>query len=573
MSQKVLIADAWPYVNGDLHPGHFSGHLISADICARFNRLIGNDVLMVSGSDCHGTPITVQADKEGIKPAQIVKKYHQNILELFKLFNLSFNLYTLTTTDNHRKIVQEIFLELLKNGFIQKGVSKQYYSKFDNKFLPDRYVEGTCPHCKSANQRSDQCEVCGRWLKDGELIDPKSKISGKPVELKDSEHYFLHLDKVGEELKEYVESKKGIWKEWVYKEAKGWLDEGLKPRAITRDMDWSIDLPVDEIKKLPKEMWLDNFFGKKIYVWFEAVIGYLSASIEWSQRETGDSLVIFNNNSSLSRDWKEWWLNPSSKHYYFMGQDNLVFHTIMWPAQLIGTQRNYVLPYNVVVNKFMNYEGKKFSKSKNWIIDSKALAEKYGVDTVRFYLALTLPENKEGNFSWNEFKLSVNSNLVGNIGNFWHRNLSFLFNKLGGSIDLSDYNIDLEVKRQIEQTFIKVKKCLEECQFVNALNTIIVLSAFGNKYFDENKIWQLVKENPQKAKEVMLNLLNIVLNLALLLAPFIPESAEKLFKIMGVAFPTPAVGKDNIVPVTLSSFKLALEPKPLFAKIEEAGVN
>ena len=256
MNKKILIGIAWPYVNGDLHLGHLSGYLLPADIFARYQRLIGNDVLMVSGSDCHGTPITVEADKSNLSPLEVIQKYHEKDIELFKLYHLSYDLYTKTSTENHKQVTQNMFLQLLINGYIVKDTMKQYYSEEDKKFLPDRYVEGTCPHCNSKDQRSDQCESCGRWLKDGELIEPKSKLTGSAVILKDTEHYFLDFPKLENELRQYVDDHKGIWRNWVWQETDGWLNEGLERRAITRDMDWAIELPVDEIKKLTPEFTL-----------------------------------------------------------------------------------------------------------------------------------------------------------------------------------------------------------------------------------------------------------------------------------------------------------------------------
>jgi len=396
MNKQILVAIAWPYVNGDLHVGHLAGYLLPADIFARYQRLRGNDVLMVSGSDCYGTPITVEADKQGLTSKEVVEKYHQKDIKLFKQYGLSYNLYTKTTTDNHKRVVQELFLDLLKNDIIVKDTMKQYYAEEDEEFLPDRYVEGTCPHCDAKDQRSDQCESCGRWLEDGELIDPKSKLTGSKVILKDTQHYFLDFanPKLQEKLKKYVDGRKSVWRKWVWNEANGWLKEGLRKRAITRDIDWGIDLPVDAIKKLGAEKQLADFKGKKLYVWFEAVIGYLSAPQEWVELDSESKDIIFRKDDSQSNDWTDWWKNENSEHYYFMGQDNLVFHTLMWPAELIGSTENYTLPENVIVNKFMNYEGKKFSKSRNWTIDSRKIAEKYGVDSVRYYIAAKPPGEK-----------------------------------------------------------------------------------------------------------------------------------------------------------------------------------
>jgi len=572
-SKKILIAVAWPYVNGDLHPGHLAGYLLPADIFARFQRICGNDVLMVSGSDCHGTPITIQADKEGVNPIEIVNRYHKRDVEIFRKYKLSYNLYTHTRTKNHAEIVQTMFLDLLNNGYIEKDTMKQYYSDAEKKFLPDRYVEGKCPFCGADNQRSDQCEICGKWIPDGALINPKSKLSGSPVELKDTEHYFLMLNKFEKELREYVNSKANVWREWVYRESIGWLDDGLKPRSITRDMDWAIDLPIDQIK-LNTEKSLSSFEGKKIYVWFEAVIGYLSASIEWSKIRKNEIELneetdkIFYEQDEQSTEWQEWWLNTESEHYYFMGQDNLVFHTLMWPAQLIGTQRGYTLPHNVVVNKFLNYEGEKFSKSRGKIIDLNKLLESYQLDTIRFYISSILPENKEGDFKWEEFKNRVNGDLVGNLGNFINRTLTFaLKSKNKINLDFSDLEIDTIVLQELTKCFDLTYEYLNQCRFVDALKAILDLTKFGNKYFDDSKIWSL--EDSNLLKKYLFSLLNIVSNLIVLISPFLPDSSENLKNMTGITKQIYEIDKNNWSLVINKNFENIGSVHPLFKKIED----
>jgi methionyl-tRNA synthetase len=574
MSKKILVGVAWPYVNGDLHLGHLAGYLLPADIFVRYQRMLGNDCLMVSGSDCHGTPITVAADKESTTPETIVTEYHKKDVDLFKLYNLSFNLYTKTTTPNHKSTVQEMFLDLLKNGFITKGTMRQYYSENESKFLPDRYVEGECPHCHSKNQRSDQCESCGRWLEDGELIDPVSKNTLTPVVLRDTEHYFLDLEKIAPDLKQYVESKKGIWRDWVYKETISWLNEGLKKRAITRDMDWAVELPIEELQKLPQELQLSNYSGKKIYVWFEAVIGYLSAAMEWATipAETEYSGGIFLKEKGQEDNWKNYWLSPDSEIYNFMGQDNLVFHTLMWPAQLIGSKKGYTLPHNVVVNKFMNLEGKKFSKSRNWTIDSRKIAENYGVDLVRYYVSANFPENKEGDFTWDNFVAGVNNELVANLGNYINRTLKFLESKFQGELSIEGFEVDEKIKSEIDATFERMGIYLNNTQFVNAINDLMALSKFANKYFDDEKIWVKIKEDENSAKIVMMNFLNIVENLGILMAPFLPSSANKLSLMLGKDVLNTTIGNNNWHSKYSDSYKLKTLVEVLFNKLDPAEV-
>ncbi|KXK08947.1 MAG: methionine--tRNA ligase [Candidatus Dojkabacteria bacterium] len=572
MHKKILVGVAWPYVNGDIHLGHLAGYLIPADIVARYQRLRGNDVLMVSGSDTHGTPITVEADKKGVQPAEIVKQYHQNDIQLFKKYRLSYNLYTSTQTENHKRVVQELFLDLLKNDYIVKGTMKQYFATQDNQFLPDRYVEGTCPYCKAGQQRSDQCESCGRWIEDGELIDPVSKLSGSPVELKDTEHYFLDFSKLDNELKQYVEDKKDIWRNWVWKETNGWLKEGMKKRAITRDMDWAIDLPVEEILKLDKSKQLENYDGKKIYVWFEAVIGYLSAPQEWAVLESENEDIIFTKGESQDTDWQNWWLNQDSEHYYFMGQDNLVFHTLMWPAQLIGSKRGYKLPTHVVVNKFMNYEGKKFSKSRGWTIDSAQMADKFGTDAVRYYISANLPEHKEANFTWEGFTDAINNELVANFGNLVNRSLTFFAARYDSHLTIDDYKIDTKVQAKVSTCFAKTSSLLDMAEISPAVNEIMALAKFGNQYFETQAIWKVIKEKPEEAEEIMLNLLNLLANLSVLIAPILPNSSSKLMAMLGINLPGVSVDLDLWQPQVRNSFALSSAPEILFTKLDRDQV-
>jgi len=580
--KKILVAIAWPYVNGELHIGHLAGYLLPADVFARFHRLKGNDVLMVSGSDCHGTPITVEADKLKLTPQEVVDKYHPRDLDLLEQYDLSYNLYTKTTTENHKKVAQGIFLDLLTNDFIVKDTMQQYYSPKDDKFLPDRYVEGTCPHCKATEQRSDQCENCGRWLKDGELIDPVSKLTGEKVELKDTEHYFLDFPKLQDDLKVYLgEGKSELWRNWVYKEANGWLEEGLQKRAITRDLDWSIELPIDEI---PEDKRIEGIEDKRIYVWFEAVIGYLSAPQEWSplvqdkedkyiHERTDDYILRFY--KGQDKDWTKWWYASESEHYYFMGQDNLVFHTLMWPGQLIGANKNrkkderYTLPKNVVVNKFLNFNESKFSKSRNNVVDSKEIAEEFGTDAVRYFILANLPENKESNFTWERFVDAVNNELVANLGNFVNRTLVFYSKYLEGQVegDLED-----KVEAEIQDTFQKVGQSLESCELVDALDKIMKLTSFGNKYFNDAKIWEIVKEDEKRSKTVMLNLLNIVEALRILINPFLPEAHKRLSEMLGLDVVEPEVGQNLWKFEPISGYENLGKVEPLFKKLDKERV-
>lgn len=555
-NKKIFIGVAWPYVNGDIHVGHLAGYLLPCDIFARWSRLRGYKTLMVSGTDCHGTPITVAADKKGVTPQEIVEEYDPKVRELIKLYGTSYNLFTSTTTINHKKVTQEVFVNLLNNGFIFKQKSEQYYSETENKFLPDRYVEGECPYCHVKDQRADQCENCGRSLGMGELINPKSKLTGSEVILKETEHYFLDYPKLQQELNTYVKQSTN-WRTWVRNETLGWLEEGLQPRAITRDLDWGVEIPLDQI---PDNLKLDGAQHKRFYVWFDAVIGYLSAAIEWA--------------ASTGEDWREFWINPQAQHYYFMGKDNLTFHTLFWPGQIIGQQKNYNLPSFPSVNQFLNLEGKKFSKSRGVHIDSIKVAEHFGVDLVRFYISSILPESKDANWKWDDFRDTINSELCGNFGNFVHRTLIFYKNKLDTHIT-SEVQLDLEVQKEIQETFSEVNAHQEKCEQVAALNRIMKLSKFGNQYFDQKKPWVALKDNKEESEMTIYNCLQIVYSLTVLLSPYIPMSMEKLDSVLGIQelFPEVTVDKHNFKQLDITKLHLSETIEPLFRKIEQEEIE
>jgi len=550
--QKIFIGVAWPYVNGDLHIGHIDGYLLPADIFARFNRYIGNEVLMVSGSDCHGTPITVEAEKLGISPQEVVNLYHPKDVKLFKFYGLSFDIYTKTTTENHKKVVQDLFIRLAKNGYLSLGKSLQYYSEKEKRFLPDRYVEGKCPYCGFKGARSDQCaDGCGRILNPGELIDPKSKLSNSPVIFKETEHYYFDLPKLAPFLKKYVNKHKNNWRGWVAKETLGWLKEGLEKRAITRDLDWGVEIPVDQ---LPANLRIENAENKRVYVWFEAVIGYLSAAIEWAGK---------------TDKWKDFWYNKETKHYYFMGQDNLVFHTIFWPAQLYGAFGNKIhLPDFPIINQFLNFEGEKFSKSRGLTVDSYYLGKTYGVDTVRFYIALIMSEYSSANFSWDHFVETNNKVLIGTFGNFINRVLSL--SKDIEDFDKTDLNEKVlkDLKKMINNCYQNVAKC--ECKLF--AQSVINLADYGNKYLNVQSPWKLEKTSSEY-KKVMTNALAIVLAINLVAKPLIPTTMEKLSKMIGVGFDQWLIGKEiDQIKKSLAKIKIT-NIKPLFNKIDPSVVG
>jgi len=553
MSKKrIFIGVAWPYVNGELHVGHLAGYLIPADICARFHRYIGDDVLMVSGSDCHGTPITVEAEKKNITPQQVVALYHPKHQKLFSLYQLSFDIYTKTTTANHQKVVQQMFVKLAKNGYIYKDVSQQYFSPEEKRFLPDRYVQGTCPFCHSPQARGDQCDQCGKVLRPGELIKPHSKLTGKAVSLKKTEHYYFDLPKLAPFLKKYVARKGPSWRSWVYQETLGWLKKGLEARSITRDLEWGIKIPV---RSLPPRLRLKEAEHKRIYVWFEAVIGYLSASQEWAGK---------------SKRWRDFWYSSSSAtHYYFMGKDNLVFHTLFWPAQLYGAFGSRIhLPDYPVINHFLNLEGHKFSKSRNISVSSQYLGEKYGVDPVRFYVTLIMPETADANFSWSHFVEVNNHVLIDTLGNFINRTLN-LSRSLAG---FSPAALEESVVRPGEKLLQEARERLANCEFKAYVQAIIELAQRGNKYINQQAPWKLERKSAE-FKKVMTNALWFVLAIHLGWEPLIPGTNQKLAKMLGIQLQTwPKEKVGEYLAQFLPRVKIS-SVKPLFKKIDPAVVT
>jgi len=552
--EKKFIGVAWPYVNGELHVGHLAGYILPADIFARYLRATGNDVLMVSGSDCFGTPITVEADEKGVSPEEIVRIYHEKDVHLFKnILGLTYDIYTKTETEHHVKVVQDFFIGLLEKDYIFIDTTKQYYSPQEKRFLPDRYVEGTCKNCGYNDARSDQCDHCGKVLEQGDLENPRSKLSGKEVGLRDTQHYFLDWPKLQPQIEEYVKEKGPNWKNWVYQETLGWLRKGIKPRAISRDIDWGVPLPADRI---PKSMHIENMEHKRLYVWFDAVIGYLSASLLWSE-QTGGS-------------WEDFWKNPGSRHYYFMGKDNLIFHTIFWPGQLMAYDPELHLPDVPNINMFLNLEGKQFSKSRGVSIPIEDIVAKFGNDPVRFYLTLIMPELKDSSFSWREFVQRNNEILVGNLGNFLHRVLSLA---QGVNIEevASNYELSEKTSEEIEKAFGGARKHLGSCEFRNYLKDVFKLSSYGNKLINTETVWALKKEDPKKFKEALKQLYCVILSLGILTLPIFPESSEKIFGMLGLEKVAlwPESGQELAkIESLLLKIDSSVKPKPLFKKID-----
>ena len=401
MPQRILVAVAWPYANGSLHLGHLAGCYLPADIFARYHRLKGSDVLMVSGSDQHGTPITIRAEQEGTTPEEVASKYHAEFQRSWEQMGISFDLFTSTGTDTHQQVVHEMFLALYDKGYIYTDTTRLPYCPACQRFLPDRYVGGSCPHCDNSNARGDQCDNCGRTLNPEDLVRPQCSICGTPPQFKDSEHFFLRLTAFQEPLLEWVKQQPH-WKANVLNFTQRYLEDGLKDRAISRDISWGVPLP-----------W-EGYESKRIYVWFEAVIGYLSASKEWAQQPGNEG------------KWEDFWKDPAAKAYYFIGKDNIPFHTIIWPAMLVG-YGGLSLPYDVPANEFLSLENRQFSTSRQWAVWLPDYLERYRPDPLRYYLSINMPETSDSDFTWSGFVRRNNDELVATYGNLVHRVLTFTY--------------------------------------------------------------------------------------------------------------------------------------------------
>lgn len=506
--ERYLVGVAWPYANGPIHLGHVAGSLLPPDIFARYHRMKGNEVLMVSGSDEHGTPITVTAEKKGVKPEDIAKKYHNINSKAISDLGLSFDLFFETSHENHKKVVHDIFLKLLDNNYIYKKIMLSPYCSNCQKFLPDRYIEGECPHCGYSNARGDQCDDCGRTLDPEELLSPVCKFCSSEPEMRETEHFFFKLSAFQNNLEQYV-SDKDHWRHNTKNFTKNWLESGLRDRAITRDITWGVKIP------------LEGYDDKRIYVWFEAVIGYFSTSKEWARRK-GDE-----------EKWKDFWMDETCRHYYFLGKDNIPFHTIIWPAILMG-YGGLNLPYDVPANEYLKWGGEQFSKSRGISIAVPDVLQKYDPDQVRYYLSINMPEMRDSDFTLEDFVRRNNDELVSTLGNFIHRALSFTHKNYGEIPEMKELSEkDKEALEKIEAQVKEVEEHIEHCEFKKALKSVMELAHYGNRYFDARAPWALLKENRDECGTALHVCCKIVKALCITMSPFLPFSANKLWNMMG----------------------------------------
>jgi methionyl-tRNA synthetase len=581
-TDTILIAIAWPYANAPIHVGNLTGTHLPGDIVARYHRLKGDRVLMVSGTDSHGTPVTLRADADGKPVEEVYQFFHNQFLDLLQQVGISFDLFTTTHTANHFKVSQSIFLALKENGYLYTETRPQWYSPAARKFLPDRYVEGTCYLCGFEGARSDQCDNCGNVLEPEKLLNPRSKADGSTPELRDTEHFFLDLPKLEPAVSEFLRTRQSYMREPVLGESLGKIvSEGLKPRPITRDLDWGIPVPVE------------GWEGKRLYVWFEAVIGYLSASIEWAQI-TGQPAA-----------WRDWWTSPEGKALYFIAKDNVFFHTAMWPAQLMGAGEEFLrifsedegrlnVPYDIPANQFMNLEGRKISGSRNWAVWGLDFLTRYDPDALRYYLTVNMPELRDTDWDWTEFVARNNNELVATWGNLANRVLSFAYKHWDGQIPTPNElrPADREILSKIDTGVASVGTQLDAVKLRSALGEAMRLASEVNKYLDTAGPWFEIKTDKAAAGTTIYTALKAIDTLKVLFAPFLPFTCEKLHHFLGYTMPlfgeqftekqTDALGEHNVLrynpapatgkwqPSQLQPGQKLNPPAPLFKKLEES---
>lgn len=550
MHRKVLITSALPYANGPLHFGHIAGAYLPGDVFARFQRLKGNDVLYICGSDEYGIAITLSAELAGRTPQQHVDMFHEINKNFFKQLNFSFDHYSRTTASGHVKTTQAFFKDLLANGYIEEKVTDQLYSELDKKFLADRYVTGTCPKCGFEQARGDECPKCGASYEATDLINPRSKLTNSSLVRKPTKHWFLRFDLFKEKLNEWISKKN--WKSNVVNFAKSYIDE-LKPRAITRDMQWGIPLPIPDTQ------------GKVLYVWFDAPIGYISATQEWAELQKKPDA------------WKNYWLDPNTYHVQFIGKDNIPFHAVFFPAMIMGQNTPYKLVDDLPANEFYNLEGKQFSKSDGWYIDLETFFKQFTADQIRYAIASNAPENQDSEFSWKDFQARCNSELLGKYGNLVNRTLVFAHNNCERKIpEIKHLHADdQQFLDKIRQLAKDAEDAYTAFRLRKASQIVMELSQLGNVYFDAKKPW--IANRSALTHQEMANTIGCCIEclkvLALISFPIIPETAEKVWKMLGFKKPLSKAKWNDVVLSILEAGQDLPEPQILFAKVEDEVIQ
>jgi len=550
MSKRYTITAALPYTNGPIHIGHLAGVYVPADIFARYQRLKNNDVAFICGSDEHGVAISIKAKKEGTTPQAIIDKYHAIIKQSFADFGISFDNYSRTSAPIHHQTASDFFKKLYEQGDFIEEISEQLYDEEAHQFLADRFVIGTCPKCGNPEAYGDQCERCGSSLNATDLIDPKSSITGSKPTLKATKHWFLPLNRYQEFLEKWIlEGHKSDWKPNVYGQVKSWLDDELKPRAVTRDLDWGIPVPVEGAE------------GKVLYVWFDAPIGYISSTKEWAERE--------------GKDWRPYWQDKNTELVHFIGKDNIVFHCIIFPAML-KAEGSYILPTNVPANEFLNLEGNKLSTSKNWAVWLHEYLQDFPnqQDVLRYALTANAPETKDNDFTWKDFQARNNNELVAIFGNFINRVAVLTQKYYEGVIPAAgEFNdIDTETLRQITELTEKIEQSLERYRFREAQQELMNMARLGNKYLADEEPWKLIKTDPERVKTVMYVALQIATALAVASEPFLPFTSEKLKRMLQLGAISWENLKTNATELLKAGHRIGTA-ELLFEKIEDAAIE
>jgi len=547
VAETILVAVAWPYANGSLHLGQIAGAYLAPDIFVRYHRARGNRAIMVTGSDIHGTPVTVRAEQEGRTPAEVADHFHQEFVDSWQRLGISFDLYTTTGTENHLRTVQDIFLRLLEKGDIYKNTMKLPYCTVEGRFLLDRYVEGTCPLCGSEEARGDQCDDCGKVLDAVDLVNPRCKFDGSTPEVRESEHFFLRLSAYNDRLKAWLSEGKEHWRKGVLNFSLGVLQEGLRDRAITRDLEWGIPIP------------LPGFEDKRIYVWFENVIGYLSAVKEWAQRQGAPDA------------WQEFWQDPQCKSYYFIGKDNIWFHTLSWPAMLMA-YGELNLPYDVPANQYMNLGGGKASTSRGVAPFLPAYLAKYDADALRYYLAAVMPETSDTEFSEADLLRRNNDELVATWGNLAHRVLTFTHRHFEEQVP-DPGELDAAARSLLERAeaaLADVGGHISACRFRAGLGSALALAQEGNRYLDEQAPWRTISQDRQAAARALYVVIGVINTLKTALHPYLPFSSERLHGLLGYEGTVKDAGWRFEVP---PPGQRLLRPEALFKKLDPSIIE
>jgi methionyl-tRNA synthetase len=530
--ERYTVTTALPYVNGPLHIGHLAGVYVPADIYVRWLRLRGEDVLFIGGSDEHGVPITIRAEKEGVSPQVIVDRYHSLIKESFEKFGISFDIYSRTTLEIHHQTASDFFTKLNDKGELIVQEIEQLYDEETKQFLADRYITGICPHCDFERAYGDQCEKCGTSLSPTDLINPRSALTGNIPVLKKTKHWFLPLDKYSNWLEKWILDEHKDWKSNVLGQCKSWINQGLQPRAVTRDLNWGVKVPAEDAE------------GKVLYVWFDAPIGYISAAKDWSM-QTG-------------KDWEPYWQDSSSRLIHFIGKDNIVFHCIIFPSML-KAEGSFILPDNVPANEFLNLEGNKISTSQNWAVWLHEYLEEFPgkQDVLRYTLCSIIPETKDSDFTWKDFQAKNNNELLAIFGNFVNRTMVLINNYYEGNVpDLKQLRNDsLQAFTRINELIRQIDEALEQFRFREAQNLLMDIARTGNKYLTENEPWKKIREEPSHAAETLSVSSQIMAKLAIVTEPFLPFSSEKLFGMLNLKKQNWDSALNNTLVGLLSSFE------------------